>query len=292
MIKKKEGEIMDDIVIVGTSIIDQVMTLKASFSEFGCNKVDQFIDHGGSMRNIAETCAMLKLKTDFISKFGNDDNALAIINRLSKLNVNVYGPTIDLPTPVFMKIEGDKELMFATTTPAFMLNTNDNIPVAALKDHQYGITDNSDSQFLSYMVKHSGQTKWVISSYIPDQAYFDKIEGVILNLREFNALTSSNNIEEELLKLHQKGLSWIIVTLGEEGCVYLHESKIHYVSTDIKKGFTLGCGDAFTSGIIYGLCKSWSIHKAIELANKLASLTLDCPNSVCLNTDHELLKDL
>ena len=283
---------MDDIVIVGTSIIDQVMTLKTSFNEFGCNKVNQFIDHGGSMRNIAETCGMLSLTTDFISKFGNDDHALAIISRLAKLNINVYGPTIDLPTPVFIKIEGDKELMFATTTPAFMLTTDDNIPISILKNHQYAITDNQNPELLSYLIKHSGQTKWIVSSYIPNQCFFNKIEGVILNQREFNNYASSGDIDNQLLKLHQEGLSWIIITLGEKGCAYLYDSKIYYVSTPTKKGYSLGCGDAFTSGIIYGLCKSWSFHKAIKLANKLASLTLTCPNSVCLKTDHDLFKDL
>ena len=149
---------MNDIVIIGTTIIDRIMTLKSSFNEHGCNKVNITEFHGGSMRNVAENCAHLSFSVDFISKFGNDQYALNMIDHLNKLNVNVYGPTIDHNTPIFTKVHGDKSLMFATTTPDFYLNIEDSIPVAALKNHLFGITDNSEPMFLSYLLKHLNNT--------------------------------------------------------------------------------------------------------------------------------------
>lgn len=109
MIIGKEGMTMDDVVIVGTAVIDQIMNLRSTFIPNGCNKVDLFTNHGGSMRNVAENCANLNLVVDFISKYGNDDNALSIIDNLNKLNIGVYGPTIDVATPLFVKINGDQE---------------------------------------------------------------------------------------------------------------------------------------------------------------------------------------
>ena len=281
MIIGKEGLTMDDVVIVGTAVIDQIMNLRSTFIHNGCNKVDLFTNHGGSMRNVAENCANLNLVVDFISKYGNDDNALSIIDNLNKLNIGVYGPTIDVATPLFVKINGDQEFMFATTTPDFFLNANDNIPVAILKKHKYGITDNHDQEFLSYILKNSDQTKWIISSYIPNKELFHYIDGIILTENEFiNHTNNELNYKSNLIRLFDQGLNWVIVTLGDQGCIYMDKGQIFTISTEKKKGNPLGCGDAFASGVIYSLCIDNSLKDAIIFGHKLANLTLDTPYSV------------
>ncbi|MEA5018404.1 MAG: carbohydrate kinase family protein [Erysipelotrichaceae bacterium] len=280
---------MNDIVIVGTTIIDRIMSLKSPFNEYGCNKVNITEFHGGSMRNVAENCANLALSVDFISKFGNDQYALNMIDHLNKLNVNVYGPTIDLSTPIFIKVHGDKSLMFATTTPDFYLTIDDNIPVSALRNHRFGITDNTDPAFLSYLLKHGINTEWIVSAWIPETTFFDKITGIVLNRHEFKSHFGDVDIAKQLLSLHDQGLKWIVVTLDDEGCVYCYDSNIVWINTEKKKGHPLGCGDAFISGLIFGLSQDWYFSIAVKFANHLAQQTLNTIGPVTSNL--ALIKD-
>ena len=271
---------MNSIIVIGTSIIDQVMNLRNDFLEFGCNKVSADFYHGGSMRNVAEICSLLRLDVSFISKFGNDGNAIDLISHLEKENVMVYGPTIDLQTPIFTKINGNREFMFATTTPDFILNENDQIPLAVLSDQAYGITDNHNERLLDILLKHSANTKWILSSFIPNITYLKKIEGIILNEYEYHSFLKDQIEIDYLSHLFDNGLNWMIITQGSNGCTLIKERQTFHFSTQEKEGNTLGCGDAFSSGIIYGLIQKWDDEQMIAFAQKLAMITLNVSSSV------------
>jgi len=271
---------MNSIIVIGTSIIDQVMNLKNDFLEFGCNKVNADFYHGGSMRNVAEICSLLHLEVSFISKFGNDGNALDLISHLEKENVSVYGPTIDLKTPIFTKINGNREFMFATTTPDFSLNENDLIPLAVLNNQSYGITDNHNEKFLDVLLKHGANTKWILSSFIPNITYLNKLEGIILNEYEYRSFLKEQKENEYLSYLFDNGLNWMIITQGSNGCSLIKNRQTFHFPTQEKEGNTLGCGDAFSSGIIYGLVQNWDDERMIAFAQKLATITLNVSSSV------------
>lgn len=271
---------MNSIVVIGTSIIDQVMNLKTDYLEFGCNKVNADFYHGGSMRNVAEISSLLNINVNFISIFGNDGNAMDMISHLEKTNVFVYGPTIDLKTPIFTKINGNHEFMFATTTPDFILNENDSIPLAVLKNQAYGITDNQNEKLLDILLKHSADTKWILSSFIPSFSYLKKITGIILNEYEYQNFLKEQREIDYINYLFDHGLNWMIVTQGSRGCSLIKNRQISHFPTQEKEGNTLGCGDAFSSGIIYGLIQNWDDTQIITFAQKLALITMDVESSV------------
>ncbi|MEA5026845.1 MAG: carbohydrate kinase family protein [Erysipelotrichaceae bacterium] len=271
---------MSNIVIIGTSVLDQIMNLRKEFSDYGCNKVDITVSHGGSMRNVAENCALLKIPVDFISKFGNDAPALDIISHLNKQQVIVHGPTVDQPTPIFIKVNGNRELMFATTTPAFSFNRQDSFPTALLKNAEYGITDNSDPDFLHFLYEHSDNLKWILSAFIPHYSMLKQTEGIILNQRELADYLQDNNLSDYLLYLNDCGLKWLIITEGNKGCTLVRHREIKHYPAIEKEGNSLGCGDAFLSGIIYGLLKSWDWDRILDFAQEAALITLDTNTSV------------
>ncbi|ABR30401.1 carbohydrate kinase family protein [Thermosipho melanesiensis] len=63
--------------------------------------------------------------------------------------------------------------------------------------------------------------------------------------------------------LHDFGIKYVILTMGEEGALVSDGKKIEHIKIPAKKVVdTTGAGDAFWSGIYYGLLNNFSIFKA------------------------------
>tara|TARA_R110002020_G_scaffold363289_1_gene575584 strand:- start:18829 stop:19617 length:789 start_codon:yes stop_codon:yes gene_type:complete len=76
----------------------------------------------------------------------------------------------------------------------------------------------------------------------------------------------------------------VIVTLGERGAKY----KDDFFSTTAQEVFDVcGAGDVFLAALTYGFLKEGEITKAIELANKAATLSVSKPQTYTLS-----LKDI
>ena len=104
-----------------------------------------------------------------------------------------------------------------------------------------------------------------------------QITGVLL--REDNGTLHEENMPMALTKLKELGVSTWAVIHCPEGAYCLDENNEYFSSpslpmpkSDIKG--TVGAGDAFCSGILYGAWKEWSLKESLRLANCTAVAAL------------------
>lgn len=96
----------------------------------------------------------------------------------------------------------------------------------------------------------------------------------ILHLNETEAcsFTEAKSLQDALFQLHEKTGNDVIVTQGAEGASFIHQGKIHFVSS--KKTAvvdTIGAGDAHIGTIIAGLHLRMELSQALEIANAVSA---------------------
>ena len=88
-------------------------------------------------------------------------------------------------------------------------------------------------------------------------------------------ITSEKEAKEAADKLLNLGIKKIIITLGEKGLFYSDgKEEIYLKASAVKAIDTTGAGDAFNGGLAYGLSKEKPIKECLELANKVAGISL------------------
>lgn len=107
------------------------------------------------------------------------------------------------------------------------------------------------------------------------------------NLKEFfewAGIVQPRDIDDGITKLH-KGLLTsalkelevdnLIITIGERGCIHISQANIDmYPALPIKSVDVTGAGDSFIAGLAVALSEGKSIKRAIQFANRAASIAV------------------
>ncbi|QDT37653.1 carbohydrate kinase family protein [Stratiformator vulcanicus] len=65
----------------------------------------------------------------------------------------------------------------------------------------------------------------------------------------------------------------VAITLGSEGCLLSRGDEIHRApSKQVEVADTVGAGDSFTAGLVYGLLHDWPLEKVGRFANRIGGL--------------------
>ncbi|MCQ2976101.1 MAG: PfkB family carbohydrate kinase [Bacteroidales bacterium] len=113
---------------------------------------------------------------------------------------------------------------------------------------------------------------------------------------DFNLIFGSKTQEEAfdaIKKINQNAM--IIYTKGEKGCCCLHKNKIYSITAPkISPISTIGAGDNFNAGIIYGLVKNNIKFKDLfndikeEVILEILNIATTFAQNVCLSQDNYL----
>lgn len=103
-------------------------------------------------------------------------------------------------------------------------------------------------------------------------------------LRDENGKLYRENMEEALRKIKKSGVSFWAVIHCPEGGFGLDEagSYMEFNSLNLPAGYikgTVGAGDAFCAGILYGVQKKWDLGKSIRLGICAAAASLSEPGA-------------
>jgi sugar/nucleoside kinase (ribokinase family) len=97
---------------------------------------------------------------------------------------------------------------------------------------------------------------------------------ISLNLEEAKALTDCYKIQDVAKNLVNR-TPLIALRLGKDGCIIItRKRKIKCQSVNVNCVDSTGAGDAFTSALIYGLIKDFTLEKTARLANWYASYNI------------------
>lgn len=86
-----------------------------------------------------------------------------------------------------------------------------------------------------------------------------------------------NSLSQALKFLAQKGPQTVVIHYPKGAAVYHHgQISFHYsyrVAQDEIKG-SVGAGDAFSAGLLYGIHEGWDMDKIIDLSSAMARFNL------------------
>lgn len=111
----------------------------------------------------------------------------------------------------------------------------------------------------------------------------------LLNLKTLN----NTLMQKALIRFNKMGIKHSIITLGEKGSIYLNRKKekiIKVIPPPIKKISTIGSGDAYMAGLVYGFINKMKIEKTLKWATALgAANALKIGAGILRKKDAELL---
>jgi len=248
-----------------------------------------------------------------IGKIGNDEGGREVISALKKKNINTDWVKINPKlltsyTDVITEIESGRRTFFHHQGANTSLGIED-FPLKDLKDSILYLgyimalpaLDKEDSTYgtiSARLFKYLKENNVKIAlDFVSLEGEFKKkgipplkfVDYLIINELEAEKLTdikikSDENIdlkaaEEALKKLKTYGdMEYIIIHFSEGSIAHTKENKIIIQpSLDIPQKDiinTLGAGDAFFAGILYGIYKNWDVEKSIRLGTLLAGACL------------------
>lgn len=99
---------------------------------------------------------------------------------------------------------------------------------------------------------------------------------VVPNEQEINAIVPGEaQLEEKAARLLEMGCRHVIVTLGENGCLYVGEEGIKwYAGEKFVAADTTGASDVFISCLAVMLAQGYTMHQAIIMANYAAGFSV------------------
>lgn len=247
---------------------------------------------GGSAANTIYGLAKLKLGTGFIGALGDDNEGKAILNDFGNAGVDASNIVVKsgIKTSTvhgFVDAKGERalyinpgannELAWEDIDIDFAKNSKMLLLTSFVDDKQFelqrklveNITQDLEPKIIfSPGALYSKRDLNELTSII-EHSFL-----CILNREEFKNLTGME-YQEGALKLIDKGVQILAVTLGQDG-FYITDGTSTYIEKANELGpeeliDTTGAGDAFATGLIYGLLKGEPLDRCGKLGNAIAA---------------------
>ena len=275
---------MIDVLVAGEINPDLILTGNVT-PEFG--QVEKLVDSaklaiGSSSAIFACGAARLGLKVAFIGICGNDVFGHFMLDEMSKRNVDVSHVIVrsdgQTGLSVILNNQSDRailthsgliaELQASDITDdlvrqarhlhvaSYFLQTKlqPDVPSLFRRAHTLGLTTSLDTNY-------DPSEKWL---------GFDELLSVtdifLPNQMEALSLTKSQNVEFAAEKL-ARNTKLVAIKLGTDGALVCEKTEVtHARSISINVVDTVGAGDSFNAGFIYGYLNHWNHDKSLRLA--------------------------
>ncbi|MFC0524684.1 sugar kinase [Pontibacillus salicampi] len=255
---------------------------------------------GGAEFNFAIGCSRLGLATGWISRLGNDEFGRYIYNFARGEGIDVQDVHLvdGYPTSVnFKEVMEDgtgRTFYYRANSPMSTL-TEDSITEECLQTakvlHITGVFTAINPSKHVDIVKHAIQlakrhgclvsldpnirlklwsqeeARAVLTSFLPD------VDVLMTGLDEAELLFGTNEPDEIFNHCKQYGIQTLALKLGENGAVgYQNGRKVIAEAVPPQKVVdTVGAGDGFDAGFIYGLLQGWQLERTLRFANTIGS---------------------
>ena len=132
-----------------------------------------------------------------------------------------------------------------------------------------------------YLTLYDENKLLVVLNPAPYQAipvsYYRYIDYFIPNEHELEQFTdeATGNPAMRAKYLVNKGLKNVIVTLGEEGSLYVSKDKVLRIEPNVVNAVdTTGAGDSYCAAFVVGLNEGKTLEEAMNFASKVSSITV------------------
>jgi len=268
---------MSKTLIIGTALIDHLIYSDSPLQENICNKVPNRLYSGGSMRNVAFNLGVLGCPVDFLAVWGDDFYGQQLQKELKEKGITCHGPVISQASPIFTALFNPAQnYLISSITPSFQITANYDFPY---QNYDLLVSDVDDEFLYAQIISQNPQAKFVFSSFLPQPKYASHITGIILNRHEFKKQNGDENYQAMLTKYPH---SWLVVTQDEMGVYYCHQGSSGKLEGSAGScwGFPIGCGDAFTAGLLIQLLNNQDFPTAVKYGKQLADQLYLTPDNV------------
>lgn len=271
------------IAVLGTSCLDRVIIprLANRFDFSVTTQVTENVAFGGSMHNIAYHLGLLETNVCFYTKVGNDYLSQQLIKDLTSVNVQVNYQVVDGPCPIFTCLQDSSQKIYlSSVNENYFYSNYDRLRKEDFEDVTFGITDNNDAIFFQHLMAISPKTKWIMNARKIPFEWLSYLDGYVLN-RDEALRYGYESVESFAKDCLSFGLNWLIVTLDKDGLMYFDSQQhLHFPSLVSGDGIALGCGDAFSAGLLYGRSLGLEVKDAIVYGLKASAHIFKQPTAI------------
>lgn len=245
---------------------------------------------GGCPNNIAVAAARLGLRPGVIVVIGDDERGLRIREILQEEGVDTRGVRVveggkTAQTYLFLNQEGEHQTFYypgVSDKDEVGLNLSGTLA----EDVQWGVITvgnaTHNNRVTEWFVEHGVAILWSLKNdpYSYPRQLIERLVDVssVVVMNRTEALRLKELIQVETLEgLFSRGVESVILTLGKQGCRILEpdgEGQVDAVPPKTTVDPT-GAGDAFTAGLLFGLCQGVSTVKACRFGAVVASYVLE-----------------
>jgi sugar/nucleoside kinase (ribokinase family) len=282
--------------VIGEAIVDIIMPVQ-SFSQFNAGLFGGILNThyttaSGGTANVAAGLATLGGNSAFIGKVGADcfgnffrkdlEEARVLSNisvsRTEKTGVAITISSIRDKERFFIVDRGANAELLAGDVDYDLARKSDVIYFTALSLQD----PNVSRVVLSFVEEAAAESKTIVFNpgahniaascrAVIIRAVKDYVDMIILNHAEGQNLSYSQEDEQIAEFLLSLGVNTVVLTKGEKGSIISTASDTHFIEIDpIDAVDTTGAGDAYASGIIYGITKAWDLERAGRFASLVA----------------------
>jgi len=291
--------------------ICQVERLPLSGQEVGVISMTK--QPGGSAANTIVGLARLGVKTGFLGTVGDDPEGSQLLQNLRREKVNLQG--IERArgdtgaTLIFIDSVGERTIYVLPSVNDSYRTTNHGYAQRARILH---ISSFMSVQQLTMQIEFTRelQESKTRISFSPGNFYskfgldaltplIERCFIVFLNGEEASMLIGSSSVEDASMLL-DLGAHKVAITLGDGGCyVVTRDESVRVPAYSSSVHDTIGAGDAFAAGFLYGqlrganayrsgLCGNYLASKSITALGARKGLPRDEPGSPCASTIDDL----
>jgi adenosine kinase len=239
-------------------------------------------EYGGTAGNIAYSLALLWKKSHIIASVWADSDEY--IERLNSLGIHtelIHKVLSELSLQAYI-VHDESDGQINIFHPGAM-NHSGEISHGNM-DFKIAIVAPDAPSGMKRRVRECSEA-WIYTIFDPGQAMGWLSKDELLELTEKANITIMNEPESiqfreitgiDFIEKRTRTSNIAIVTLGENGAMVITdtwEKIIKWVKAE-KIVDATGCGDAFRSGLLYGLSEGWEIEKWVQLANIIGSIKI------------------
>jgi sugar/nucleoside kinase (ribokinase family) len=273
-----------DLLVAGEINPDLILTGNVT-PEFG--QVEKLVDNatlaiGSSSVIFACGAARLGLRVAFIGKCGDDVFGRFMLDEMSKRGVEIGNVIVSRAESTGLSVILNNGVDRAILTHSGLItelqasDISDSLLTQARHLHvaSYFLQTKlqSDLPALFKRAHALGLSTSLDTNYDPSEKWegFDELlaaTNVFLpNETEAKSLTGAENVHEAANRLKSK-VEAFAIKLGKDGALGISQSqKIQVESIPVKVVDTVGAGDSFDAGFIYGYLNNWELEKSLHLA--------------------------
>ncbi|MET7029121.1 carbohydrate kinase family protein [Sediminicola luteus] len=286
------------VTVIGASNVDLIGLAKEKliYEDSNVGSIDTIL--GGVGRNIAENLKHLGFDVDFLSVFADDEFSKTLKNSCKDLGISIeHSLTVKgSNTSLYVAImDHYRDLALALSA----MDIYDTIPdsfilekLDVIAQNEFCVIEtNLPVSILELVTEKLPNTKFALEAVSAKKALkaisiIDRLHILKCNAKEAELLSNmtvqyESDYEKIIEHFLGMGVKKVFITLGKDGVAYGDQNEIFINKNNILIPVnTIGAGDAFMAGLIYGETKGMDLYDMVNFGTGCAQITIQHKNAV------------